>query len=121
MECPLYERARMELYAKLQSTGFDFSSATTLAALHTGLLSAGRPDTVKPVGRFLADCMATRDTYNNQVDKSQWVTKMNRTLAHASVNEKPTTCNKSFEILRRMGCDVTQCKTLTEHLRSSSL
>jgi hypothetical protein len=111
----------MELYAKLQSTGFDFSSSTTLAALHIGLLSAGRPDTVKPVGRFLADCMATRDTYNNQVDKSQWVTKMNRTLAHASVNEKPTTCNKSFEILRRMGCDVTQCKTLTEHLRSSSL
>jgi hypothetical protein len=121
MECPLYERARVDLYTKLQSTGFDFSSATTLPALHIALLSAGRPDTVRSVGRYLADCMATRDTYNNQVDKSQWVTKTNRTLAHTSASEKPTTCNTSSDILRRMGCDVTQCEILTAQLGRSSV
>ena len=118
MECPLYERARVELYTKLQSTDSDFSSATTLGDLHMALMNAGHPNTVKSVGRYLADCMAIRDTYNNQAAKSHWITTINKTFARTCANEKLTACDKSLDILKTLGCDVTVtlCKPVAAHL-----
>ena len=118
MECPLYERARVELYTKLQSTDFDFSSATTLSDLHIALMNVCSPNTVRSVGRYLADCMAIRDTYNKQVDKSHWITKGNQTFARRCANEKLTACDNASNILKTLGCDVTLtlCKTVAAHL-----
>ena len=116
MECPLYDRARVELYTKLQSLGFDFTSMTTLQDMHTALMQVGQADTVRSVGRFLADCMTIRDTYHGNVATSQWINKLNKTYARTCVDSKPTTCDQSFAILRQHGCDVATCKPLAAYL-----
>ena len=112
IECPLYEHARVDLYIKLQSTNFDFPSIATLRDLHIALLSVGHPATVRSVGRYLADCMAIRDNYNNQAAKSQWITKNNKTLARTSTDDKLTSCDRSLGIANRLGCDVTLCQAV---------
>jgi hypothetical protein len=115
MECPLYECARVELYNKLRAQKFDFTSTHTLTDTYTSLMNVGQPDAVRSVGRFLADCMAIRDTYHGHTTTSHWITTANKKFARACVYNKPTTCDRSFALLKQPGYDVTTCKTAASY------
>ena len=115
MQCLLYERARTDLYTRLQSLDFDFSSTRSLTGMCTALMNVGHPDTVRSVSRYLADCMAIRDVHLGHSATSQWITKANKTYTCKYAASKPTTCDQSFTLLKRHGCDVTACKPTAVH------
>ena len=118
IECSLYERARIELYNRLLSLEFDFSSASTLADIYTALMTTSKPDTVRSVGRYLSDCM--RDTYNGHTATSHWINKSNRIYARTCADKPLATCDQSLAILRRFGCDTTTCKQAAAHMSLTS-
>ena len=113
MECPLYDRARLDLYHKLQSA--DFTFPTNLTDTYVALMNVNQPDAVRSVGRFLSDCMAIRDTYQGNTTNSHWINKTNKAYARTCVDTQSANSDQSFNLLKQHGCDVTVCKQVASH------
>jgi hypothetical protein len=118
VECPLYEHARVQLYQYLSTHGFDFTPAVNLHAMYVSMMSVGKPATVRAVGRFLADCMAARDTFLGRADRATaWTTKDRQEQITKWVNTAPTSCSQSLSFLRQTNnCDITLCAPFSSQL-----